>query len=310
MFHYTLVLLSALVAAASVSGLVLPRKAAPPGWAYGYLEDYDTYHIRYLALDCEVQHNTTFFDQCCHPLLATETLEKNRPAQCKPSAAASSSAVAAEPTSTVTTPADDEEWCDDEDDEPESSSTPAPPPTSEAPKPESTSAAPPKVTSSTSEAPAPTTSKAPAVSSSSSKAPAPSSSSKATRTCSVVLQGTRTCSFVLQGSRSFVFEGRCRPAHQLRRATFFFQKGVAGACGIVHPDSAKIGAMDSARFSQSICGKSVLVTNKSNQKTVTITIQDECPTCNNGNSIDLSQGAFDEIADETTGIVDIEWKFL
>lgn len=32
-------------------------------------QPYSTYHTRYMALDCLDQHNTTFFETCCHPLL-------------------------------------------------------------------------------------------------------------------------------------------------------------------------------------------------------------------------------------------------
>jgi hypothetical protein len=33
------------------------------------LQNYDAYHGRYLDWGCQKQHNTTFFDECCHPLL-------------------------------------------------------------------------------------------------------------------------------------------------------------------------------------------------------------------------------------------------
>jgi hypothetical protein len=33
------------------------------------LQNYDKYHTRYLEWNCDKQHNTTFFDKCCHPLL-------------------------------------------------------------------------------------------------------------------------------------------------------------------------------------------------------------------------------------------------
>jgi len=33
------------------------------------LQNYDQYHARYLQLGCQKQHNTEFFDKCCHPLL-------------------------------------------------------------------------------------------------------------------------------------------------------------------------------------------------------------------------------------------------
>ena len=76
----------------------------PSTYAEGYLEDYDTYHTRYLAIGCQNQHNTQFFDDCCHPMLATENLHDNRAAYCDPanisSSAAAPSSTAAEATST------------------------------------------------------------------------------------------------------------------------------------------------------------------------------------------------------------------
>ena len=96
--------------------------------------------------------------------------------------------------------------------------------------------------------------------------------------------------------------------YNLPSATFFYQNGVAGACGTVHSDSDLIAAMDSERYgSGSLCGQQVTITNTDNGKSVTVTIADECPTCTNGNSIDLSTGAFDQIADESSGIVPISW---
>jgi rare lipoprotein A (peptidoglycan hydrolase) len=68
--------------------------------------------------------------------------------------------------------------------------------------------------------------------------------------------------------------------------------------------------MDSRRYgSGELCGKSVRITNTDNGKTVTALVADMCPTCVNGNSIDLSRAAFRSIADEATGIVPISWTF-
>lgn len=53
----------------------------------------------------------------------------------------------------------------------------------------------------------------------------------------------------------------------------------------------------------SLCGQQVQITNTKNGKTVTVTIADACPTCGTGNDIDLSQGAFDQIATEEEGEV-------
>ena len=66
---------------------------------------------------------------------------------------------------------------------------------------------------------------------------------------------------------------------------------------------------DSALFNQNICGKSVHITNTANGHTVTVTVADECPTCENANSIDLSKGAFDVLGSEGTGVLPIVWEF-
>jgi expansin (peptidoglycan-binding protein) len=71
-----------------------------------------------------------------------------------------------------------------------------------------------------------------------------------------------------------------------------------------------IPVKDSAIYNQNLCGKSVQITNTANGKTVTVTVADECPTCNNANSIDLSHGAFGMIADYSQGEVPISWKFV
>jgi hypothetical protein len=69
--------------ASIVTALVIPR-AVPKTYDAPHLEPYATYHARYLALGCENEHGKAFFDQCCHPLLANESLD-TRPQQCDPS---------------------------------------------------------------------------------------------------------------------------------------------------------------------------------------------------------------------------------
>jgi len=98
-------------------------------------------------------------------------------------------------------------------------------------------------------------------------------------------------------------------------ATFFYQNGVAGACGQVHSDSDYIAAIDQTRYGDSgavssLCGTQVIITNNNNGKTVTVTIADDCPTCDNENSIDLSLGAFTQIATEEEGEVPITWEYV
>lgn len=98
-------------------------------------------------------------------------------------------------------------------------------------------------------------------------------------------------------------------------ATFYTQNNQAGACGNVHSDNDLICAMDQARYGDPgqvspLCGKQVLIKNTNNGKTVNVTVADDCPTCENENSIDLSMGAFTQIATEEEGEVPIEWSYL
>jgi len=84
------------------SALVIPRDVTVPSYYNeSLLESYDSYRTRYVALNCAQQHNTTFFDQCCHPLLTTQNLS-DRPAICTPSADALSSASSLLATPTIT----------------------------------------------------------------------------------------------------------------------------------------------------------------------------------------------------------------
>lgn len=96
-------------------------------------------------------------------------------------------------------------------------------------------------------------------------------------------------------------------------ATYFFQGGNAGACGQVHSDSDYGVAIDheiwGSDFSQGseYCGRSVRVSR--GDKSVVAQVWDVCPTCANGNSLDLSQGAFNAIASESEGMVPITWSW-
>jgi len=338
----------ALAAVSAVSGWIVPRKNPPAGWATSYLEDYHVYHARYLALDCQNKHNTDFFAQCCHPLLANESLA-SRPAQCTPSASASASGSAAEPTSTVTTPGDgddddcdddnddsssndnvDDDDCDDDGDDGSSSSGDDGDDDDDCDdgEGESTSASPSSTVHVTSTK-SPVTSTKPtataagtnpghqgiAVSSAPATSTTPTSThtsttSTSTHTTSSKTSTTKTSTASQStgtSSSSQIFTGGF--------ATFFYQNGVAGACGVVHQDSDLIAAIDQSHYGDSgavspLCGKSVKITNTDNQKTVTVTIVDDCPTCPTDNSIDLSTGAFQMIAAESTGEVPITWEFV
>jgi rare lipoprotein A (peptidoglycan hydrolase) len=54
----------------------------------------------------------------------------------------------------------------------------------------------------------------------------------------------------------------------------------------------------------------VHITNTKSGKSVTVTVADECPTCENANSIDLSTGAFNMIGSSSDGVEPIEWEFV
>ncbi|KDQ60945.1 hypothetical protein JAAARDRAFT_568158 [Jaapia argillacea MUCL 33604] len=289
MFQLLSVASIVLVAASTVSGLVVPRATPPPGYDTTRLESYNQYHTRYLALSCQTQHGTTFFDQCCHPLLATEQLS-SLPAQCTPSDAASISASAAEPTSTVV-PEEDPECTEDGETstaEPTPTETPTEAPAAVAPSPTHKSHA------TTSDANPETT-----------PAPAPETTPEATSTTTKTPKASPTPASS-GGSGGGSSGGGQSFSDGV--ATFFLQNGQAGACGQVHADSDFIAAIDVARYGDTgvtspLCGQQVFITNQNNGKSVTVTIADACPTCNNGDSIDLSVGAFTQIATEEEGEV-------
>ncbi|KAL1694688.1 Non-catalytic module family EXPN protein [Schizophyllum commune] len=285
------------------------RKEKPSTYAEGYLEDYDTYHTRYLAIGCQNQHNTQFFDDCCHPMLATENLHDNRAAYCDPAnisssaAAPSSTAVEATSTSSSAAPAvtsgntqvtdgddDDDgdyEDCDDDEDEggdEESSSQEAPASTSS-----SEQAAP----TSTYEEPA-TTSQAPETTS---QAPETTSTSESAP------ETTSTGGDSGSGSGS--------SGDLTGTATFFYQNGVAGSCGTVHSDNDYVAAMTPTEYGRSgdICGKSVHITNTKTGQSVDVIVADTCPTCTTGSDIDLSVAAFNAIGLENDGVEPISWHY-
>ncbi|KIK96231.1 hypothetical protein PAXRUDRAFT_138966 [Paxillus rubicundulus Ve08.2h10] len=250
-------LVFALFTVSAASARAVPRATPPTGWDTAALESYNDYHCRYLALQCEYQHNTDFFTSCCHPLLANETIS-SRPADCQ--LPADTTCDNGEP---VPSGGNDDTECGDE----PSSAPPAAPTTSPA---KTTSTPPPD-----------------------NVAPAPSKTSSANPPAATPpSSGSNGSSAANTGGV----------------ATYFYQNGVAGACGTVHKDTDYICAMDQTLYGNSgnsspLCGNQVLITNLNNGKTVTVTVADDCPTCSNANSIDLSVVAFEAIADLSTGEV-------
>lgn len=88
------------------------------------------------------------------------------------------------------------------------------------------------------------------------------------------------------------------------QATYYYQNGNPGSCGNYNSDSRPIVAVNSDQMNDSLCGQSVWI--QHNGKTIEATIQDTCPTCSYG-SLDLSTGAFNQLADESTGEIPITW---
>ena len=109
------------------------------------------YNARFLALGCQNQQNTQFFDDCCHPLKQGQTLGNNCSNPPSTPSGAPSNILISKPPSQTTEPifvrdmgddCEDDETCDDDDEncDPSSSSVNEPPltPTSSVPVPEKT----------------------------------------------------------------------------------------------------------------------------------------------------------------------------
>jgi hypothetical protein len=93
----------------------------------------------------------------------------------------------------------------------------------------------------------------------------------------------------------------------------YFAPGL-GACGITNSDSDFICALNHVQFeddgngnTNSNCFKEILITRGSAQVKVQVT--DMCPGCNDY-GLDLSPAAFEAIATEAEGRVDISWEWV
>jgi len=280
----------------------IEQRGAPANWAYGYLEDYQTYHVRYLALKCYDRKNSDYFQDCCRPMLSTENLQDNRKAYCVPSAEdvayVSSSLAGNLPSATASADkASESEYVSVQ-----ASASSAAPSNAKVAAALSSSAAPSPVAESKVNnyvAPVPTiTSTTPAWT------PSPTPTSTTPAYTPPAATSTKAAS---NGGGETMTGGY---------ATFFYQGGNPGACGQYHGDGDMIVAIDQARWGSSsfgggsnTCGKWVTITNTNNGRSVSAMIADVCPTCTNGNSLDLSVGAFNAIASESDGMVPISYHF-
>ncbi|KAH9934502.1 RlpA-like double-psi beta-barrel-protein domain-containing protein-containing protein, partial [Epithele typhae] len=94
--------------------------------------------------------------------------------------------------------------------------------------------------------------------------------------------------------------------------TFFFQGGIAGACGSIHQDFDFIAALSPTMYGpinakSPLCSKRMRITNTMNNKTVEVTVADACPTCPGANDLDLSVAAFESLGQEVQGILPSEY---
>ncbi|KAF8520732.1 hypothetical protein BU17DRAFT_88617 [Hysterangium stoloniferum] len=76
-------------------------------------------------------------------------------------------------------------------------------------------------------------------------------------------------------------------------ATYWFQKGIADACGQVYSDSDDIVALQTETYANGTrCGGSITVADTNTSVTAMGIVADACQSCNWLGSIDLSRGLF------------------
>ncbi|KAJ7235460.1 RlpA-like double-psi beta-barrel-protein domain-containing protein-containing protein [Mycena haematopus] len=309
MFSIALLALAASARAHSIShvrrhGHHVPRTQAPPaGWATGFLEPYDAYHERYTEIGCETKHNTTFFDSCCHPLLATETVAGNRPACCAvgattacpgTAAPAETTAAAAPAETTAGQDEGDGEDCDDSDDEDDGEECDADDDNDEDEddcdddtEDESTSSK--KATPSSTHTVSHTTK---ATHTTHTPAPTPSVS---------VSDSVSAPTGDKSASSNYITGGV---------GTWYMQDDEDGACGHRHSDNDFVVALQTQTYARGInCGRGIQICDLSNNKCVNGIVADECPTCDNPQSVDMSRAMFEGLAALSVGEFKIKWQF-
>jgi hypothetical protein len=296
---------------------LVARTTPPKGWATGYLENYQVYHERYTAISCENKHGTEFFDLCCHPMLATETLEKNRAACCAPGSKAqcpsTSSSSAAAPVPSAADEEDDEdcgdeddsgnadvdtgdagdddqdaEDCDDEDEGDDDETTSHTVARSTSSNDDSTSTihtTPKPITTST------------ATTHSTAKVATTHSTAKVT---TVPETSTKTAS--TSNDNAFITGGF---------GTWFTQNGVAGACGTKHKDTDFVVAVPTKNYAKGTnCGRHVRIVDIATGKSAEAVVADECPTCDNDQCLDMSVALFKQFATLGVGEFAIKYQYL
>ena len=108
--------------------------------------------------------------------------------------------------------------------------------------------------------------------------------------------------------------GECSAGSPCEGDITYYEAGL-GACGFTNDGSVdKIvalphGLMGTQSNGNPYCGRMITVKCTSTGKTTTAKVMDKCMGCI-GDSIDLSNAAFDEIADEAVGRTVAEWWFI
>jgi hypothetical protein len=257
------------------------RDVSLSDWPGQNLESYWRFRMRYTSLDCASQNGTDFYNECCTPVPVGQSL----PDDCTPTTCAAPS------NSTIQSTSTEYDSSTDYDDSPTDSSTDY----NDSPTDSYTDYDDSPTDSYTDyDTPTPTPTD--------DDDPAPSSSQDDSQPTTTQAQDNGGST----GGSGNVNSGGY--------ATYYYQNGNAGACGNYHSDNDLIAAIDINWYentgSQSpLCGQTVHITNNNNGNSVDVIIADVCPTCANGNSIDLSVAAFQVLASLDEGMVPISWSF-
>ncbi|KAJ6502493.1 RlpA-like double-psi beta-barrel-protein domain-containing protein-containing protein [Mycena sanguinolenta] len=264
----------------------VPRQQPPAGWATGYLEPYNTYHERYLEIGCENKHDTPFFDLCCHPLLSSP---------------------AAAPATTTAAPADggddegDDEDCDDDDDNTgddedcdcDDEGDDDDNDDDDCEDDGEGSDEPPAYTATTNKV-----------------APSTEATHAVPTTTSTTVK--RTTSTPTTSTKSVSTGDKSTPATYVTGGvgTWYMQDNEAGACGHWHSDSDFVVALQTKTYDEGMnCGRGIQICDLTNNKCVNGIVADECPSCNNPESVDMSRGMFQQLASLGVGEFKIKWTF-
>ena len=96
------------------------------------------------------------------------------------------------------------------------------------------------------------------------------------------------------------------------QASYYSGPAATGACGLVDVTSDLFVAINEEQFTESAaCGAWLRVTGPDG--TVVVPVVDSCPAgepCGTSPNLDLSEAAFDAVADPTLGVVDVSWEVV